>query len=351
MLESLIYCKPKITRDKKPKPHQIFLNEQVNLSIAKEGITIGIFGQSGSGKTYTSLLIGSQTNCIFFDPQARAKKILKEMDEDDNWKIFYITQEPSRKNIFKINANVLHTRVTNILAKTTRPKDRSAMMVLSKFCSLTKSAKTYNHLKKMFEDKSLYDYWDDIKIILDENDDGIDLEKIQSGGRYVIDVSEITAQSKSIGILTETIVGMRASKKWKETPLLIGYDESQVNLKKDTFIGMAFELLSTRARTYGVSTLVSGVYVGPIYKGIKSNIKVLIIHKVVYDREDYLAFGIDIDEEKISLLPSSTGYCYYYYPDKNISSGIMIRPDTYFQEIRDEEVNVIKYRKIDFKNF
>lgn len=348
MMEALLNSKPKIVKEKKVQKHTIFLNEHVSFSIKDAGKPIGVFGQTNSGKTFSGLIISNQTNCIYFDPQGYLKRKLRQLGEVKNWKFYRITDQ-NTKDAFKINASVLHPRVGNILAKTNRPSDRTAMLVLRKFANLKKD-KNYRTLKKMMEKKRLYTYWEEIKDVLHEKDNGLDLEQIQKGGRYAVDITEITPQSMTIGIVTETISGWRSAHKWKPVPLIIAIDEAQDSLAKDTMLGHAFSLLSGKARQYKITPMAIGVSASPLYKKIKTTFKILVLHKVVYDRKDYESYGISIDEEKISEMPSRSGYCYYYHPDKGIIDGVLLRPNTYYQSLQGKGVERTVYQNENFKH-
>ena len=160
MINSLVYCHPIIIKDKKPRSHEIFLDEDTSFSIAEAGIPIGVFGQTNTGKTTGALIIASQTNCIYFDPQGRLKERLKEIGEDNNWKFYKITDNENARNRFTINAADLHPRVANIIAKTSRFKDRQVIKTISEFSNLPQSGKTYAGLKAVMEKKKLFEFLD-----------------------------------------------------------------------------------------------------------------------------------------------------------------------------------------------
>lgn len=315
----------------------VYLNEQLNFEYVLDPIQFGSFGITSSGKSYTTSIVMNQfPSGISFDPQARAWDILKMQGEEKNWRYLKI-QYKQKKNSFLMNAEDLHERIVNSLARTQNTKDYRLRRALMDFFKYSRAQRTYINLEHCFQKHRLLQQLDELTMILSKNDSAPSLDSYNSG-KTLIDISHLSEQNICIGTIIESIIGWRQERIFPNDPFFIAMDEAQRFAKFRTLCGEAISNCANRGRIFGVSTIVMATNYSSVEKGIRKALKIFLFFKnSFYSKDLNQEFSLDLQEEKLKMIPfgdekSQKGFCLYCNKNENLSSGILLRPNLYFKK-------------------
>lgn len=355
----------------------ICLNDKNSFKLSTVGkgasARIGVFGGTGSGKTYLDAIIMNQFpdegGVIFLDPQNRFDIVLRAQDQLHKWDFYAITEifKPQvirHKNLRKrtmklqINACELNERAATVYAK--NRADKKLKNTLKKFCQLKKELRTYANLRLLCKKNKAMDLFNELKFILHPHDLGISLDEL-SVGKKVIDISTLTGQDRVVGVLIESILGHRALAKDREhLPLLVAIDECQRYCNGNQEIGAAIGGLCTTGRVFNIFVLISGIVPRKLNTMIKGSLNIFFIFRLLQnDLEELVNYNIRLYPEDFEEFPKIydaerdeyiiRGWCFYFNIEAGMNDVAPLNFNLYFRQFERKMVQKVQVNPISFK--
>lgn len=265
---------------------RIILSDDVEIDISdrEKLYTWGIFGMSGRGKTTALVIIANQhRNVILFDSKGGAVDLIQK-ERIRGWKYYTIGGEEKE---LKINVRDLSPSSINVLYPGLSYSQQGRIRMMRDFFKLSPSnpEKNYDEFKRRMEELNLHQLLDEMSLILDENDKGIDLVDL-CRGKWLVDASAYDFRNRSIGVLVDSLFFMiKRNKPLQEERVLIATDDIQRIGQANMAFGEAMGILFSQCRQFNVSGLVAGTNLTKLHPLVKQNISIKIIFETEYDRE------------------------------------------------------------------
>lgn len=298
--------------EKKVAENTVYLSKDTKVYWDKEQtLRVGIFGESGFGKSWTGGVIAGQfKNNLIFDPNGSVgfEKTLRKQGQFSFWEKFEISSDGEKT--IKVNINELDP---NALKTMTYGKgDLNIRRALSGFASLAKTnpKKNFHEFEKKLKNARLDYLLDELKIVFDEKDNGMPVEEIVKGNK-LIDISQYNPQNSAIGALIEIIFSFKL--KHPGTSFLIGIDDAQDSALSNTAVGRAFANIATKGRKYGISVMVIGTNQGKLDRGLKQGLNTFLLFPNTVELDSIeKTTGKKIYPEQFDAIRGKKGVCFFY---------------------------------------
>jgi len=352
-----VYLPNLYEKKKRPLPvrDKIYLNSDtvIDVSSRTKPVMFCVAGRTGTGKTVVDLVVGDQfPYALLLDPKSGhtgAPSVAKFMKIEDRWTLHNIkgSGSPKDKRALKMNVNEVGASVVNVIClKKESAADVRLKRILQPFFSMSEKdpRKNFDNFEKLLKDNKLDFILDELRVIFDENDEGLSLEQICSG-RRIVDIHELDSDNRAVAVLIESIFNYRRTHKVKEK-MFIACDEMHNFCKSSTAIGTAMGWTFSQGRSFGICGLVSGTNIGDLEKHIKANISAYILFETDFERDKFFhQFGVDLDFESLSYLKSkygSHGNCFLKAEDLGFYPPVPIHIDPfYYQTLRKGREEVV----------
>jgi len=313
----------------KKKKGYFYLSKKYKVNYESQGQRIIIAGTSGYGKTFTGAGIFAQfPSGMFLDRKGKTtdsvydslKKISRIINENLLEKVeFYKITTKNDKERLTLNVKDLNPEFLQMVFST--KSSTTIQRKLIKFFSKTNN-KNYNGLRDFCEKNKLDMFWYDIKKVLDENDEGMDIIKLQTK-KTIIDYNEAGSQSVIPGVILGTIFALRREYKNLQKPFIFAVDEVQERAKANTALGSTLSSAFSVGRSYNISSMAIGTNPNKLAPEIKNNISILLLFNSVFNidkfRHDY---SVDLNADDLQyLLRTHKGVGNFFY--FNFNEGIV----------------------------